>query len=327
MNALAWQLPVAVIADALLGDPHGWPHPVRLIGWGAAHLETVTRRVIPRPRVAGVLTAVLVVGGTGVLTWGLLRALAALHPVAGAVGAVYVMYTTLAAHDLVAHSLRVKRCLEADDLPGAREAVGMIVGRDTADLEAAGVARAAVESVAENLVDGVTAPLFWLCLAGPVGGMAFKAASTLDSMFGYKNERYLEFGWAGARLDDLANWLPARLTAPLIVLAALLLGQDWRASWRVMIRDRHRHASPNSGFSEAAFAGALRVQLGGPSTYGGKLSLKPTLGDAGRPVTSTDLGRANALLAVTTLLAALLGLGLQCAVAALWRHYTGGEPG
>lgn len=325
MNAFAWQLSAALALDALCGDPRWLPHPVRLIGWFAGRLETVTRRAVPRPRVAGVLTALLVVGGSGVITWALLYGIAALHPAAGAVAAVLVMYTTLAARDLIVHSLRVKRRLDAPDLVGAREAVGMIVGRDTAELDVAGVARAAVESVAENLVDGVTAPLFWLCIGGPVGGIAFKAVSTLDSMFGYKNERYLEFGWAGARLDDLANWLPARLTAPLIALAALLLGQDWRASWRVMRRDCRRHASPNSGLSEAAFAGALGVQLGGPSTYGGRLSLKPTLGEAGRPLTSRDIGRANALLAVTTVLATALGLGLQAAGTALWLYYTGGK--
>jgi len=303
------QILAAVALDLLLGDPRWLPHPVRGIGWLALKFESITRRVL-RPRVAGMVTAVGVVAVTGGIAWGLLAAARAAHPIAGDVVAILVIYTTLAARDLARHSMAVYEPLATGDLPEARRRVAMIVGRDTADLDEQAVARAAVESVAESIVDGVTAPLLLAALLGPVGAMVYRAINTLDSTFGYKNERYREFGWASARLDDVANAIPARLTAPLLCLASLR-----RESVRILRRDGRNHASPNSGLTEAAMAGALGIQLGGPSTYGGVPVDKPTLGDATRPIEPDDIRKANALMFATEGLFLALTLGALL----LWR--------
>ena len=225
---LEYQILLAVLLDLLIGDPRWRLHPVRLIGWLAAQLETVTRAVLPA-RAAGALTALAVIAAAGGAAWGLVRLAGAIHPYAADAVRIALIYTTIAARDLAQHSMSVYRALVQGDLPEARKRVGLIVGRDTADLDERGVTRAAVESVAESIVDGVTAPLFFAAIAGPVGAVVYRAVNTLDSMFGYRNERYLRFGWASARLDDAANFIPARLTAPLICLAALLLRGPCRA--------------------------------------------------------------------------------------------------
>jgi adenosylcobinamide-phosphate synthase len=187
----------------------------------------------------------------------------------------------------------------------------MIVGRDTANLDEAGVARAAVESVAESMVDGVTAPLFFAVLGGPLAALLYKAINTMDSMFGYKNERYLKFGWAAARLDDLANFVPARITSLMIPAAAFLLRLDSRGSLFILLRDRLKHASPNSGHTEAAVAGALGVQLGGANRYFGKMISKPAIGDAARPIAPQDILRANRLMLLSSALTLLAFLALR----------------
>jgi adenosylcobinamide-phosphate synthase len=223
-----------------------------------------------------------------------------LHPWLGSLVSILLLYTTIAPRDLVRHSTEVYTPLAAGDLPEARRRVGMIVGRDTAALDEAGVARATVESVAESMVDGVTAPLFFAVLGGPMGAMLYKAINTMDSMFGYKNERYRAFGWAAARLDDLANFLPARLTSLMIPAAAFLLRFDAKGSFSILLRDRRKHASPNSGHTEAAVAGALGVQLGGPSPYFGRMVEKPTLGEAVRSIEPQDILRANRLMLLSS---------------------------
>jgi len=197
-----------------------------------------------------------------------------------------------------------------------------MVGRDTDSLDELGVARAAVESVAENTVDGVTAPLFFAAIGGPVGAMVYKAINTLDSTFGYKNERYVDFGWASAKIDDLANYLPARLTAPLIVLAAFLLGFRPMNALRVCLRDHGKHASPNSGITEAAMAGALGVQLGGPLYRSGKPVEMPRLGEPIMELEPKHIPRVNALMLVTWILSAGAFLGIRLAVAHFWRELT-----
>jgi len=220
--------------------------------------------------------------------------------------AIYLLYASLAARDLACHSRRVHMALTAGDLPLARQQVAMIVGRETATLDAAEVSRACVESVAENIVDGITAPLFWAALFGPVGAMTYKAINTMDSMFGYKNERYREFGWAPARLDDLANYIPARLTSVLVIIAATLLGHSPLKAFHIWRRDRRCHASPNSAQTEAAVAGAFGIQLGGPSTYFGQLVDKPTIGDAKHVITPSHILSTNRLMLMTTIITVLL---------------------
>ncbi|MBW1792541.1 MAG: cobalamin biosynthesis protein CobD, partial [Deltaproteobacteria bacterium] len=229
-----------------------------------------------------------------------------IHPALGTLCSIIIMYTSLAARDLWKHSQAVYEALKAENLEDARRKVGLIVGRDTTDLSEKEVSRAAVESVAESLVDGVTAPLFYAFLFGPAGAMAYKAINTADSIFGYKNERYREFGWAGARLDDLANLIPARMTAFMIPVAAFLLGLNARNSLRILLRDRKNHSSPNSGHAEAAVAGALGVQLGGSNIYFGKIVEKPTIGDEDQQITPRHILLTNRLMLATTILVTLI---------------------
>jgi adenosylcobinamide-phosphate synthase len=308
---LEYQILLAVALDLLLGDPRWFPHPVRLIGRFALFLEQPLRSGSRSPRRAGGCTAVLVVGVTGGVAYALVQLAGHLHPWFGDAVSVLVIYTGLAARDLLRHSKDVWRALADEDLAAARIRVGMICGRDIERLDESGTARATVESVAENMVDGVTAPLFWAAVGGPVGIMAYKAVSTLDSTFGYKDERYKEFGWASARLDDLAAYVPSRLTAIFVPAAALILGLRPVNSVRIFLRDRNKHPSPNAGQSEAAVAGALGVQLGGTSFYQGVPSHKEHLGDPLQPLTAAHIRTANALMITTGLLVLAVLLGLR----------------
>ncbi|HAS81165.1 MAG TPA: cobalamin biosynthesis protein CobD, partial [Verrucomicrobia bacterium] len=221
-----------------------------------------------------------------------------------------------AARDLARQSMAVWRALSKSAIIQARRCASRIVGRDTEALDEAGLVRAAVECVAESTVDGVTAPLFFALLGGPVGAIMYRAINTLDSTFGYKSERYLYFGWASARLDDLANWLPARLTAPLLVVAAALTGHSPRRTWRILRRDGRKHESPNAGLAEAAMAGALGIALGGIKCYGGEALQTPVLGDAIYPARAAHIPSANILMLLT--LALFTGIGLALRFLVLW---------
>jgi adenosylcobinamide-phosphate synthase len=308
---LEMQILAAIGLDLLWGDPRRLPHPVKGMGRLALALEAPLRSRIANPRLAGIVTATMVVAATAGVAALLLTAAHRLHPWAGDALSILLLSTCIAARDLATHAWRVLKALRLGNLELARQRIGWLVGRDTAPLDQAGVVRAAVESVAENTVDGVTAPLFWAVLLGPVGALAYKAASTLDSTFGYKNERYREFGWASARLDDLLNYLPARLTLPLTVAAAALLGLRFGESWRIARRDWRNHPSPNSGWSEAATAGALGIQLGGPVYRQGKLTDMPWFGDTCEPLEPEHIGGAMRLMLLTSLLAALGFLGMR----------------
>ncbi|OGR06291.1 MAG: cobalamin biosynthesis protein CobD [Deltaproteobacteria bacterium RIFOXYD12_FULL_50_9] len=313
MISLETQIILALGLDQLFGDPRWLPHPVRLIGNLAGKAEKGCRALINNQRIAGLLTVCLVLAATLLTTLGLLKGAALLHPVFGVLLSVVLLYTSLATRDLAGHSQAVYQALAMGNQELARQRVAMMVGRDTANLDKEGISRACVESVAENIVDGVTAPLFYAALLGPVGALLYKAVNTMDSTCGYKNERYLRFGWAAARLDDLVNFVPARLTGLLVVLAAPLLGLSGRQAWRIFWRDRLKHASPNSGHPEAAAAGALGVQLGGANSYFGQPVIKPTIGDPWHPVAQEDIRLVNRLLLITTLLAALLLIALRWA--------------
>jgi adenosylcobinamide-phosphate synthase len=307
------QVGIALLLDLLIGDPRWLPHPVRLIGTLAIRLEEPLRRRIRNARWAGVAAAFLVVASASGAAWLLLRAAAGIAPIARDIVSIVLLYTCFAARDLAAHALAVWRALKKNDLGESRRLASRMVGRDTAELDEKGVARAVVESVAENTVDGVTAPLFFALLGGPMAAIAYKAASTLDSTFGYKNERYLNFGWASARLDDLVAWLPARLTLPVMTVASALLGLRPLAALRCGIRDGQRHASPNSGISEATAAGALGVRLGGPLHRKGVLFATPYIGDEKTPLQRKHIGQVTALMLVTAV----------CFFAAGWaiRHF------
>jgi adenosylcobinamide-phosphate synthase len=301
-------LATAFAADLLLGDPRRLPHPVVGIGRLISGLERfLYDRVHPR-RLGGLLLVALTLLVTGGLVWGLLTLAERLPPALGWLVAGWLAWTCLAVRELHRQSAVVVAHLTAGDLDSARQALSMIVGRDTRELNEQAILRACIETVAENSSDGIVAPLLFLGFGGPLAGMLFKAASTMDSMIGYRNERYREFGWAAARLDDLLNWLPARLTTLLLVVSSLPLGGKPRNAWQMARRDGRKHASPNAGLPEAAAAGALGVQLGGPASYFGRWQEKPTFGDAERPVTVADYRRMVRLMYAV----AVLTLGLAC---------------
>jgi len=305
MIALPIQILLALLLDLLFGDPRWFPHPVKLIGRLAVLLEGFFRKCFANRYLAGMVTVLTVLLVTGLLATVCIQGAALLHPLAGTAVSVFLLYTTLAISDLAKHSRSVYNRLQAGDNESARRQLSMLVSRDTAHLQEEGIARSCVESVVENMVDGVTAPLFFAALGGPVAAMLYKAVNTMDSTFGYKNDRYILFGWAAARLDDLANFVPARLTALLVPIASLLSGLQVKGAVRIFLRDRHKHASPNSGQIEAAAAGALGIQLGGLNYYHGKACHYPTIGDADQPVTATHIIMANRLLFVVSALAAV----------------------
>ncbi|MDD2336272.1 MAG: adenosylcobinamide-phosphate synthase CbiB [Geobacteraceae bacterium] len=272
-------LVAAVALDLLLGDPRWLPHPVVGIGRMISTLEKILRRLIRNERLGGVLLLVSTVGATSLITYLLLKGASAASPYLGSALVLILVWTCLAARSLHSESKLVADRLIAGDLEEARQYLSRIVGRDTDDLDEPEIWRALVETVAENTSDGIIAPLFYLMIGGPVLGLAYKAVNTLDSMVGYRNERYLRFGWASARFDDLANWLPARLSGLLMAVAAPFFGLSASKAFTMIIRDGGNHSSPNSGIPEAATAGALGVQLGGTNRYFGKPLEKPTIGD------------------------------------------------
>ena len=310
-------LAAGLALDALLGDPHGWPHPVRLIGKQIEAEERLVRerillkhpgRHVARAAGAGI-TATVALFAPAVASL-VLKAAEKANPWLATAGEAILFYQLVATRALADESMAVHRELASGDVEGARHVVAMIVGRDTDVLDAEGIARAAVETVAENALDGVVAPMLAMGLGGAPAALFYKAVNTLDSMMGYKNARYQNLGWASAKLDDAVNFVPARVSGVLMCAAAPLAGLDARSAWRVFKRDRLNHTSPNSAHTEAACAGALGVQLGGPNVYFGKVVDKPTIGDACRPLEIDDIPRANRLMFATAALAAIVSVGL-----------------
>jgi adenosylcobinamide-phosphate synthase len=304
----------AFMIDLIAGDPRWMPHPVKGIGWLALQSEALLRRTALPLRLAGMIAVLVVVGGSAGIAWLLVAMAAGVHPWAGLALAVYLMYSCFAVKDLGDHAVAVEHALDAADFELARRKLSFMVGRDTASLTAAGIALAATESVAENSVDGVTAPLFYALLFGPVGAIAYKAINTLDSTFGYKNERYLEFGWAAAKLDDLANYLPARVTVLVIALAAALSNLRFFDLFQAVRQGARLHASPNSGYPECAFAGALGVTFGGARSYAGKLHNAPLLGIRAGECTPLTICRSVRLMRLTSALFLVLGAGVRIIV-------------
>ena len=297
---------LALLLDLIIGDPHWLPHPVVAIGHLIHFLDRGLRRKWLNERLAGVLLLLLVVVSSAGITWILLQMLTALFPMAGWIAAILVSSTCLAARSLHKESARVASALLAGDLPMARCYLALIVGRDTDQLEEPEIWRAVVETVAENTSDGIIAPLFWLTIGGPVAAMAYKAVSTLDSMVGYRNQRYLQMGWASARMDDMLNYIPARISALLLVIAAPLVGCSASGAARITLRDRLKHPSPNSGHPEAAAAGALGVRLGGGASYSGISSWKEYIGDQLQPLDERSYRSMIKLMYISTLLMAVV---------------------
>ena len=310
-----WAVLGGFVLDALFGDPAWLPHPVVYMGKAISRLEKFLRPRLPKtPQgelLGGAIVAFCLPVGTFLLTglvcWGAAR----LHPLLGLAVQMFWCGQALAARGLVQESTNVYIELKKPDLPGARKAVSRIVGRDTAELTAEGVTKAAVETVAENASDGVIAPLLYMLIGGAPLALTYKAINTMDSMLGYKNEKYLYFGRVPAKLDDVANYIPSRLAGLLWVAAAAFTHNDAKGAWKIWRRDRRNHASPNSAQTESACAGALGVQLAGPAYYFGEYYAKPTIGDALRPIEPEDILRANRMMVAESILALAIGLGLR----------------
>lgn len=315
MKTIVFALGIGFVLDALFGDPHWLPHPVVLIGKWISFLEKQLRRLFPKTpggeRAGGTVLVLLVLLASAAVPWGVLWLAGLVHPYLRFAVECFMCYQILAARSLKTESMRVYRKLQEGNLEESRKAVSWIVGRDTENLTMEGVSRAAVETVAENTSDGVIAPMLYLALGGPVLGFFYKAVNTMDSMIAYKNDRYLYFGRTAAHLDDVFNYIPARLSGLFMILASAILGFDGKNAWRIFKRDRYNHASPNSAQTEAVCAGALDVQLAGDAWYFGVLHKKKTIGDPIRPVEPEDIRRANRLMYGTAVIGLILFSGLS----------------
>jgi len=299
----------ALLLDVLLGEPRGIPHPVEIIGRLIAFLDKKLWTPLRAAKLRGLLLCVCVLAATGLTVCVLLGVCAQIDPWLRYAAELYLLYSALAYRSLRDESFKVYKALDGGDLAAARHCLSYIVGRDTERLDEKGVIRACVETIAEGYVDGVASPLFWMAIGGCFGQAAlfawlFKAASTMDSMIGYNDERYHDFGWAAARLDDLLNFIPARLGGLLAVAGGSLAGCDARSGWKIFRRDRLKHKSPNSAHGESAFAGMLGVRLGGGAFYGGVFEQRPFLGDDLREPEKEDILRSHRILTFATALCA-----------------------
>jgi adenosylcobinamide-phosphate synthase len=297
--SLSWVLPAAFFLDLLIGDPVGLPHPIRWMGRWITSWENTFRNGLSSETTAGFLLVISLVSGTWLICAVALTAAQAVHPGFALVLHLVLIYYALSARSLRAEAFKVYTAMKQKALVDAKRQLSKIVGRDVECLDEAGMVRATVETVAENLVDGVIAPLFYAALGGGPLAMAYKMINTLDSMIGYKNERYKRFGWFAARLDDAANYIPARISAIVISLAAPFVKRSCMCTIKTAIRDGRKHLSPNAGIPEAAFAGALGIRLGGPNLYGGHLVEKPYIGKETHPVQIEDIRIATSLMIVS----------------------------
>ncbi len=292
VDAYGYILPAAFLLDLILGDPVHLPHPIRWMGKAINGLEPVFRKIPAAPLFSGTLFAITLISGIWLFTAAVILVAGSLQQMLGTVVQVVCVYYCISARSLEDAAMQIHDHLVGQRIDEARAEVALIVGRDVADYGPRDIARATVESVAENFVDGVLAPLLFAALGGAPLAMAYKMANTLDSMVGYKNEKYLWFGKAAARIDDGLNFLPARLSIPLIALAARLICGSGRRSLRTAMDEGVNHSSPNAGYPEAAFAGALAVRLNGPNYYDGKLVDKPYIGERFGPTTPVHIKKA-----------------------------------
>lgn len=298
---------IAVLLDWLLGDPYHWPHPIKLIGNYIAWWLKLPRRTGVYAYMFGLVLWLTTVGLTAFLTGLILWGAGKVHLVLYWLVWVYLAYTCLATKSLAVEANKVYQTLRTGTLEEARYQVSMIVGRDTSQLSREEISQATIETVAENTSDGVIGPLLCLFIGGPILAMTYKAVNTLDSMVGYKTEKYRQIGFMSAKIDDLVNLVPARLTWLCLIMASHIWQLDSRRALKIGWRDRYQHASPNSAFTEAVVAGALGIQLGGTHVYHGQVIEKPTIGDASRPVVPDDIQTTVVLLYVSSAVA-LIGL-------------------
>ncbi len=313
---------LAFALDAVFGDPYCIPHPICLIGKLISTGEKILRKRFygsaKKERIGGMLLSIGVVLISFAVPAALIWGVGQLHWSLAVLLQIWFCFQIFAAKSLKKESMKVYTALKSDNLSEARRYLSYIVGRDTDALSAEAVAKAAVETVAENTSDGVIAPLIFMAIGGAPLAFAYKAVNTLDSMIGYKNEKYLHFGWFAAKLDDVCNYIPSRISGLLMIAAAYINGFDGSSAARIYRRDRRNHASPNSAQTESACAGALQIQLAGDASYFGKLYHKPTIGDRIRPAEAEDIRRANRLMYGTSLLGVILFAALRFAAGALW---------
>ena len=306
------------LLDCLLGDPEKMPHPVIWMGKAISRLEKWLRRHLPQTpkgeRTGGRILAFTLPVGTLVISGGLCWLFWWIHPLLGLALQILWCWQALAMRCLAKESRNVYRSLKTEGLEAGRNAVARIVGRDTAQLSEQGVIKATVETVAENFSDGVLAPLLYMLIGGAPLALAYKAINTMDSMVGYKNDKYLHFGRAAAKLDDVANYIPSRISALLWIVASPLAGGSLKNAWKIWRRDRRNHASPNSAQTESACAGSLGIQLAGPASYFGKRLEKPYIGDAVREIEPEDILRTNRIMIAASVVGVILGLFIHTAI-------------
>lgn len=303
-------LVIGYILDLIFGDPYWMPHPVRFIGILISIVEKVIRRFMPKTKrgeyIGGIILTVMVVSISMVIPLVIILMAKSINTYLALTVETFMCYQILATKSLKVESMKVYDELAKNDLYSARKAVSMIVGRDTKDLTFSGVAKAAVETVAENTSDGIIAPMIFIAIGGAPMGFFYKAINTMDSMVGYKNEKYINFGRFAAKLDDVVNYLPARISAYEMILSSFFLRYDYKNAFKIYKRDRYNHASPNSAQTESVCAGALDVQLAGNAYYFGKLYEKPTIGDDIREINYDDIKKANRLLYCTSFISIVI---------------------
>lgn len=303
---------VGIILDFLFGDPNVWWHPICLIGKLISKTEKLLRKIMPDSlRAAGVLLVVTVTVLSTVIPALLLVVTYKINWIAGFLLESFFCWFLLAGRCLCNESMKVAKALDNEGLEAGRYAVSMIVGRDTSELSKQGVIKAAVETVAENTSDGIIAPLFYMLIGGAPLGFLYKSINTMDSMVGYKNDKYIDFGRFAAKTDDVANFIPSRISGIIMILAAYAGGFDGKNAAKIFKRDRKKHASPNSAQTESVMAGALRVQLAGNAVYFGKLYEKPFIGDDIRPIETDDIKKSCKIMFLTGFLSAVAGLLLK----------------
>lgn len=309
-------LPIIIgfVLDCILGDPYRLPHPIRLIGRLISVLEEYVRKRFKNLRSGGIFLAVIVLFMSTAIPILILLLSYKLSVILGIIVESVFCYYLVAARCLRDESMKVYSAIKENDTEKARKAVSMIVGRDTEALDESGIIRAAVETVAENTSDGVTAPIMYMALGGGALGFFYKAANTMDSMIGYKNEKYADIGRFAAKLDDVLNFIPSRITAVIMILSAYLLGFNGKNACKIWKRDRRKHASPNSAQTESVCAGALDIRLAGDAYYFGELHKKEYIGDDNRPVENEDIRRANRLMYYTSVIVLLIFATLRAII-------------
>lgn len=309
------ELTIGFFLDLIIGDPNNPYHPVRGIGYLAKRFETIFRRLFKNYlKVAGLITWILTIAVTFIITLGIVKMCKSINLYFGIIIEGVLIYFCIASKGLVVEGYKVITFLLNDDIDGARKQLSFIVGRDTASLNKEGIIKAVVETIAENMADGIIAPLFYAAIFGAPLAFAYKAVNTLDSMFGYKNDKYMDFGFFSAKLDDIFNYIPARITGILIVISAGILGYNYKNSFKIYKRDRYNHTSPNSAHPEAAIAGALGVELGGANYYFGKLVEKPKIGDKLKEIEINDVNKTAKVLYLSAVIGFLIAISVRTIV-------------